>query len=522
MIGDLALKPEIRRHLEEPDFKNNLDGALRAVGQLDSAIRVGGGLQDGLEHMQAVKDQRANNDKLKKEFSGKAAKYVEQCFVEAMTEARSNRSVNNNTVYSSLKRIQPLAKYLERLEPELFMALRPKYTALLTPVFKDKMKAYFPLLKDSVFHESRDVRINSFPEYVLEKKAGVRQEIKVVKPVAPAGKKLVTTAFVEALTLFASVIQSEQEFMLSFFGVRDGKEKAAADAAAAKHKSVLSVGGGDTPHHRSTPSSSQLFMSGSYPGLPASTASLAAAGSGGAGASLTVAGSNKAGDTKQDEKKSTKEHADPLVLQNRNDIRKLLEVSFRGLDEHLIDLAETGGKMDHFYSLEMLVAAEKVIADYPLIEYYVGVLTNVSSTCLLRFNKFIDEELKWVETYRTTAKQSGVLVPFAKFPSFVERLDSVVKGARCQAADTSLFKLWNALDKCVHAVAESNDKYMHVVFTENYHFFYRVFVSRAVPVPALAKAMALCDQKYHRMLLSSLLFCLLLVFMCCSVPAVFI
>ncbi len=129
---------------------------------------------------------------------------------------------------------------------------------------------------------------------------------------------------------------------------------------------------------------------------------------------------------------------------------------------------------------------------------------------MLRFNKFIDEELKWIEGYRVGAKRSGVLMPFAKFPPFVERLDAVVKGARCQAADTALFKLWSALDHCVKVVAEQSEKYMNVVYTENYHFFYRVFVSRPTPIPALAKAMALCDHKYHR------------TFLCCTFAFYFV
>ncbi len=52
-----------------------------------------------------MRDQRANNDKLKKDFSVKAARHLEQVFIECAKEAAAARaSASNHAVYITLKR----------------------------------------------------------------------------------------------------------------------------------------------------------------------------------------------------------------------------------------------------------------------------------------------------------------------------------------------------------------------------------------------------------------------------------
>lgn len=109
--------------------------------------------------------------------------------------------------------------------------------------------------------------------------------------------------------------------------------------------------------------------------------------------------------------------------------------------------------------------------------------------------RFADEEVQWISGQRPSAKRAGVLPPFAKFPTFVDRVESVVKGTRNQAADMTYQKFSFALFKWLEAVAKSDDKYTDVVMLENCHFFFVVFSARQVP--ALQQAVNQAKDKYQ-------------------------
>jgi hypothetical protein len=153
LLADLALKDDVKRLLVAPDFKMELDGCLKAVSALDSAIRLN--LHEGLESMQAVRDQRAANDRLKREFTVKAARYLESVFVDSARDAVVNRTVGNATVYAELKRYASLMRYLERLDFKAFTDLRPYYVKLMVQVYQEKIKLYFQGLQQTIHPESR-------------------------------------------------------------------------------------------------------------------------------------------------------------------------------------------------------------------------------------------------------------------------------------------------------------------------------------------------------------------------------
>lgn len=61
-------------------------------------------------------------------------------------------------------------------------------------------------------------------------------------------------------------------------------------------------------------------------------------------------------------------------------------------------------------------------------------------SCLVRQSSFINDIVPFsvslylcrIESTQVSIKQCGVLPPVAKFPSFVERVESVVRGVRSQ------------------------------------------------------------------------------------------
>jgi len=113
------------------------------------------------------------------------------------------------------------------------------------------------------------------------------------------------------------------------------------------------------------------------------------------------------------------------------------------------------------------------------------------------FNRYIDDQVAWINGQKVAAKRSGVLVPLAVFPSFVERLESAVGGRRSQPVDTTYSKLSVAIFHHITEIASKDEKYHDVVYMENYHFLWQAFAGRGGSVPALAAAVTSAEQKFN-------------------------
>jgi hypothetical protein len=135
-------------------------------------------------------------------------------------------------------------------------------------------------------------------------------------------------------------------------------------------------------------------------------------------------------------------------------LQALMAELFRGLEPELRELAVAGGKMDHFYTLEMLVQCERIMAEQnsrnnpksaassarspsaaaaaPSVpvsgsgSYLSSIVTSVSTHLKLSFNHFVDAEIEWIMSQKPSPKRCGVLQPFLRFPAMVDRMENVV------------------------------------------------------------------------------------------------
>jgi len=463
--------------LRNPDFSSaRLERTLAAAQRLDHILHVqieGGKLED----LRAVKEQRGRYEGVRKNFTRACAQALEQIFGEtakravneatraSMTDAgASSLSLSTNAPqHRDLRRYQSLLRYLQRLELDLFLSLRPSYARAFHSVYESKFRAYFAALRRSVAQEHKDTRMAAFPDWSAEVarsavrkidsasggrsisvapgnpavNALLRQGPNAGLPPTQQGKLLATQAFVQALKNIAPLCLSEEKFLTDFFGLDNG-------AAAAAN---------DTGTHT------------------------------------------------------------------------MMAELFRGLEPELRELAVAGGKMDHLYTLEMLVQCERIMDSSSGVaasspsgggssssvssssSYLSSIVTSLSTHLKLSFNQFVDGEIEWLQGQKVNPKRCGVLQPFLRFPALVDRMENVVapggadsitpRGSssggghvfpRSQAADTSYQKLSSALFRWLESVARMDDKYTDVVVMENAHFFHEVFQAPHLRVPALESA----------------------------------
>jgi hypothetical protein len=143
----------------------------------------------------------------------------------------------------------------------------------------------------------------------------------------------------------------------------------------------------------------------------------------------------------------------------------------------------------------MLVACESVMSKCKS-EYLSSIITNIQIHLKILFNTFIDIEISWINDMKITSKRCGILIPFSKISAFIDRIESVVRGVRSQAADTTYHKLIFAMFKWLDTIALSDPKYTDVVYMENYHIFWYIFTHRNIPVPALEAAVSKAEIQY--------------------------
>ena len=302
IVNKLTLPPEVQRTLEQPDFKGNMRGVMQAAQQLDQVLSLR--LDPALEEMSSVKEQRGRYASLKQHFAKEVRAALEAVFAQyggvgpPASEVNGAVLENNAVQQQEIGRYIGLAQYLSRLDPDAYLGLRPRYTAVFAKAYEQKFKAFFNDVKRLIQSERHDSSLLSFPDFPPNGQAPSMANAHV-PPTAVfqtatsssvRGRQSASAAFRNAVSCIIPLISKEEQFLISFF-----TQPAAASTAP-------------TP-----------------PGSP-SHASTAA-------------------------EKATSE-----------DIRRMMSALFPHVAEHLSELSSIAYKMDPFYALEMEVSIDRVMA----------------------------------------------------------------------------------------------------------------------------------------------------------------
>ena len=544
-MEQLLLHPNLS-HQTHGVGSSNFDSTLEAVRRLDAILHIR--LEDSaLDDLQAMREQRNKLNGLKKSFT----QYVEQ-MMEGLFQEVAKKAINdiqkhtgasassadslefaiNSGIHRELRKYNELLYYLQRLDYDLFHQLRAKYCQSMKSVYDVKIRQYFLTLKKSVAHESKDTRLQSFPDWTAEvarhavrRTEGGRNHSTSTTAMYnsllhsgpnssalqsnQSGRTRVTQAFVHAMEQLTPSCVAEEKFLKEFF-FKTTKDDPTSVAAS-------SAGVGSRPRPSLT-SNSQAGVD--------------------MGQSNTSSSHGHAGSSSS----------------SFDDIHSMMVELFRPLEPELRDLASMASKMDHFYTLEMLVQCERILAtsvnsptngaisQAQQCQHLESILTNLSTFLKLTFTTFIDGEIEWISSLHPSSKRCGVLQPMLKFPGFIDRMENIVLpiskeggkvgaaislpvgpnhshghgGAgvnkltistssspvasivpgRSQAADTSYQKLASGLFRWLEHVAKSDDKYTDVVYLENMHFFLQLFRTPHLSVPALDQFLRKADILY--------------------------
>eukprot|EP00494_Astrolonche_serrata_P006536 UN06560 len=166
-------------------------------------------------------------------------------------------------------------------------------------------------------------------------------------------------------------------------------------------------------------------------------------------------------------------------------VQNILGKQFQCLFKEFEKMVDKAVQSDAFNALHLIYLCGKGELHYKNDEqhqFIYSILTKLQIHLKMSFGKFIEDEVKWIQKFRQTVKQQGILTPLLKYPEFILNVENVSARSIPQLYDMIdstciplIHKLTTELFKWLDKTAKSDPKYVDVCLMENYKFFYSVF-----------------------------------------------
>ncbi|KAF9208118.1 hypothetical protein BGZ49_009742 [Haplosporangium sp. Z 27] len=182
-----------------------------------------------------------------------------------------------------------------------------------------------------------------------------------------------------------------------------------------------------------------------------------------------------------------------LDVKSSKRLAQLMGVLFDGLSVELNNLADNGFKNEGVQCVGMLISVERVQKQFSATDqgFLITMLTQLHAKLLGMFEKYVEEQLKFIEESRHKTKRKGVL-PFMRiFPRFAEKMETLLDGnndieARkliTSAYDKLVREMFESTEAIAKETVDFDDKEQgsHVVNIENMHHFYSEMRQRKIP-----------------------------------------
>ena len=106
---------------------------------------------------------------------------------------------------------------------------------------------------------------------------------------------------------------------------------------------------------------------------------------------------------------------------------KMIKSMFNQLLSEFSELIDRADRMDKFNTLHMLIVTERTLHTYQLeSDFLASFLTQLQQKLAMLWNKFISNQVDWIQSNEKKVKQAGVLVPFQKFPPFCYQMYQII------------------------------------------------------------------------------------------------
>ncbi|KAK8957942.1 Exocyst complex component SEC3A [Platanthera zijinensis] len=125
-------------------------------------------------------------------------------------------------------------------------------------------------------------------------------------------------------------------------------------------------------------------------------------------------------------------------------------------------------------------------------------LDDLESRISMQFNKFVDEACHQIERNERTVRQMGVLSYIPRFATLATRMEQYIQGQSRDLVDQAYTKLVSIMFSTLEKIAQTDPRYADIVLLENYAAFQNSLYDLANVVPTLAKFYHQASEAYEQ------------------------
>lgn len=181
-------------------------------------------------------------------------------------------------------------------------------------------------------------------------------------------------------------------------------------------------------------------------------------------------------------------------------LNQALEELLDGTQEDFYAVVEWAYKSDPLRCISMQGATERFLSSQKAdaAGFVRRLLVDLQSRITACFNRFVDEACHQTEKHDRNVRQTGVLTYIPRFALLAQRMENLVQGNSREMVDAAYTKLVGTMFSVLDKVAQVDPKYTDIVLLENYAAFQNSLYELANVVPTLGRFYHMASDAYEQ------------------------
>ncbi|XP_052208193.1 exocyst complex component SEC3A [Diospyros lotus] len=198
-------------------------------------------------------------------------------------------------------------------------------------------------------------------------------------------------------------------------------------------------------------------------------------------------------DIDENEGKNGKSSADLAIL--NESLQELLD----GIQEDFYAVVDWAYKIDPLRCISMHGTTERYISSQKAdaAGFVRILLDHLESRISLQFSRFVDEACHQIERNERNARQVGVLSYIPRFATLATRMEQYIQGQSRDLVDQAYTKFVTIMFVTLEKISAQDPKYSDIMLLENYAAFQNSLYDLANVVPTLAKFYHQASENYE-------------------------
>ncbi|XP_017701685.2 exocyst complex component SEC3A-like isoform X2 [Phoenix dactylifera] len=181
-------------------------------------------------------------------------------------------------------------------------------------------------------------------------------------------------------------------------------------------------------------------------------------------------------------------------------LNEALQDLLDGIQEDFYAVVDWAYKIDPLRCISMHGITERYLSGQKAdaAGFVRKLLDDLESKISMQFGKFVDEACHQIEKNERNIRQMGVLSYIPRFATLATRMEQYIQGQSRELIDQAYTKLVSTMFATLEKIAQSDPKYADIVLLENYAAFQNSLYDLANVVPMLAKFYHQASEAYEQ------------------------